>query len=195
MLLCFPGFDIEKFAAVISIATPVVLLIWFYYSQRQRFAKNYFDEINGIYAGYTDPISIVPDKRGLNAGIIMNIVGTDENGYSKGEFDFAETKTDITSNYISDTTIRDGMHTFIGKLNFELFKDKTRHPFKAEQNRIYIGKLYIVDRLDFQFEITSIETYLQAEYDIIHYREMKVMKFTLNKIIKMDSSQLRRLSH
>lgn len=188
--MCDPNFGIEKLSVIVSIATPIVLLIWFYYSQRQRFSKHYYEEINGIYAGYTDPISKIEDKKGLNAGIIMNISGTDENGYFKGEFDFAETKTNITNYQVSEITIRDGIHTFMGKLNFEIYLNKDRHPFKPEQNRTYFGKLYIVDRLDFQIETTNIETYLTAEYDIEHYREMKIMKFTLNKIYKKDSPEL-----
>ena len=190
MLSCFPNFDVETISAVVSIATPIILLMWFYHSQRQSFSKHYLEEIDGIYAGYTQPISKIEDKKGLNAGIIMNIIGTDENGYFKGEFDFAETKTTIINHRVSDDKIRDGIHTFIGKLNFELYLDKDRHPFKLRQNRIYYGKLYIVDRLDFQIELTNIETYLNAEYDIIHYREMKVMKFTLSKLIKDDRPEL-----
>jgi hypothetical protein len=187
MLLCIQSWTLEQISAAISIATPFILLFWFYYSQRHALSKSYFDQVDGIYAGFTEPISKIEDKKGLNAGIIMNIRDTDDKGYFKGEFDFGETRTDITDdNRISFTNFRDGIHTFLGKLDFEIFRDKTRHPFRPEENRTYKGTLYIVDRLDFAFEDYKIDTYLRAEYDILHYREMQTLKFTLRKLHKDD---------
>lgn len=190
MILCFQSWTLEDISSAISIATPIILLFWFYYSQRQTLSKNYFDQIDGIYAGYTKPISKLDDMKGLESGIIMNIRDTDDKGYFKGEFDFGETKTEIENNRIYFRNIRDGVHTFLGKMDFEIYRDKTRHPFKPEENRIYKGTLYIVDRLDFAFEDYKIDTYLRAEYDILHYREMQTLKFKLKKLHKTGEPQL-----
>jgi hypothetical protein len=190
MLLCVTIITLDQISDIISIATPIILFIWFYYSQKQTLSKNYFDQIDGIYAGFTEPISKIEDKRGVYSGIIMNIRDTDDKGYFKGEFDFGETKTDIVNDQLEFRNLRDGIHTFIGKLNFKFYKDKTRHPFKPSENRIYKGTLYIVDRLDFSFNDYKIETYLSAEYDIIHYREMQALVFTLKKIHKSDGRDL-----
>jgi hypothetical protein len=190
MISCLQNWTLENISAAISIATPVMLLIWFYYSQKQTLSKSYFDQIDGLYAGFTDPISKLEDIKGLYSGIIMNIRDTDDKGYFKGEFDFAESKTDIVSDRISGRKVRDGIHTFLGKLNFELYRNKSRHPFRPEENRTYKGTLYIVDRLDFAFDDYKIETYLSAEYDIVHYREMQTLKFTLKKTHKPENPEL-----
>ncbi len=190
MILCFQSWTLEDFSSAISIATPIILLFWFYYSQRQTLSKNYFDQVDGIYAGFTEPISKLDDKKGLNSGIIMNIRDTDDKGYFKGEFDFGETKTEIENDRLFFKNVRDGVHTFLGKLDFEIYRDKARHPFKPEENRIYKGTLYIVDRLDFAFEDYKIDTYLRAEYDILHYREMQTLKFTLKKRHKEGEPEL-----
>ncbi len=125
MILFVTNWTIEQLSAVISIATPIILLVWFYYSQRQALSKNYYQEINGIYAGFTEPVSKTQDKKGINSGIIMHIRDTDEKGFFKGEFDFAETKTEIENDRLIFTKLRDGTHTFLGKLDFELYKNKT----------------------------------------------------------------------
>lgn len=181
---------LEDISNLISIATPFILLIWFYYSQRQTLSKDYFSELNGIYAGFTEPISKVEDKKGLHAGIILNIRETDDKGYFKGQFDFAETITETSGNRVGFRKIRHGIHTFIGKMEFEVHRDKIRHPFKPDQNRTYKGKLYIVDRLDFLFENYKIEDYLSAEYDIKHYREMGTFVFTISKVHRQDRHDL-----
>lgn len=187
MLLYIQDWRLEQISALISIGTPIILLFWFYYSQREILSKSYFEQVDGIYAGFTEPISKVSNVKGFHAGIIMNIRDTDDKGYFKGELDYAETKADITNNdRVIFTKYRDGTHTFLGKLNFEIFRNKARHPFRPEENRIYKGSLYIVDRLDFAFEDYEIDTYLRAEYDIIHYREMQTIKFTLKKLHKGD---------
>lgn len=188
MLLCFQLWTLEQFSAAISIATPFILLMWFYYSQKQSLSKNYFDQVDGIYAGFTTPISKLEDMKGVSAGIIMNIRDTDDNGYIKGEFDFGEIQTIIENDKLIFRSLRAGIHTFLGKLDFKIYKNKTRHPFRPEENRIYRGKLYIVDRLDFSFENYKIDTYLRAEYDIVHYREMQTMKFSLKKKYKNEGA-------
>jgi hypothetical protein len=190
MLSFIQGWTLGDISDAISIATPIILFFWFYYSQRQILSKSYFDQVDGIYAGFTEPISKVEDKKGLYSGIIMNIRDTDDNGYFKGEFDFGETKTDVENNRLLFRNLRDGVHTFLGKLNFEIYRNKVRHPFRPEENRTYNGTLYIVDRLDFAFDDYKIETYLRAEYDILHYREMQTMKFTLRKRHKTGEPEL-----
>lgn len=107
----------------------------------------------------------------------MNIRETDDKGYFKGEFDFAETFTETAGNKVGFRNIRDGIFTFMGEMKFEIYIDKKRHLFKSKENRVYKGKLYIVDRLDFQFENYSFEDYLSAEYEIKHYRESRSLNF------------------
>jgi len=162
----------------------MILLIWFYYSQKQILSKNYYREINGIYAGFTKPIYKSLNDSGVNSGIIMNIRDIDNQGYFKGEFDFGETEIKNQDNRVVYNNKIDGIHTFFGELRYKINRDKKRHPFKPKENRIYSGKLYIVDRLDFQFEKYKIEDYLSAEYSIIHYREMQTIIFTLIKKYK-----------
>jgi len=191
MFLCHTGWTLEQISAAVSIGTPIILLLWFYYSQRRALSKSYFDNVPGIYGGFTEPISDQSKEDGrIYSGIIMNIRDIDDKGYFKGEFDFAETTTDLVGNRIEYRKLIDGVYQFYGKFDFELFLNKTRHPFKPEQNRTYVGKLYLVDRLDFDFGNYEIETYLKAEFDIVHYREMQTLKFSFSKVYKKDAPKL-----
>jgi hypothetical protein len=191
MLLCFVGWALENTSAVISIGTPIILLIWFYYSQRRTLSKSYFENIPGIYGGFTNPISDqTKEEKRIYAGIIMNIRDIDDKGYFKGEFDFAETTTDLKDNRIFYRKLKDGVFQFYGKFNFKIYLNKTRHPFKPEENRVYKGKLYLVERLDFNFDNYKINNYLKAEFEIWHYREMQTLKFTFNKAYKNDGFDL-----
>jgi hypothetical protein len=47
---------LEDISNVISILTPVILLIRFYYSQRSTLSKDYFNGLTGIYAGFHDAV-------------------------------------------------------------------------------------------------------------------------------------------
>jgi hypothetical protein len=190
MISCIQCITIEQISEAISIATPIILLIWFYYSQKQTLSKNYFDTIDGIYAGYTEPANRNDKRKGINAGIIMNIRDTDDKGFFKGELDFAELEQKMVGNTVESNNLSEGIFTFIGKIDFEIYIDKSRHPFKPKENRIYKGTLYFVDRLDFVFESYNIETYLSAEYDIVHYREMQTLKFTLKKTYRPEFARL-----
>lgn len=190
MILCISGWTLEQVSATISIATPVILLIWFYYSQKQILSKNYYNEIDGIYAGFTDAIGNPHHNGRIYGGIIMNVRDIDNKGFFKGEFDFGETEMTTQNEIPIAINLKDGIFTFLGKLNYQFYLNKTRHPFKPKENRTYIGKLYIVDRLDFSFGGYKIEDYLSAEYKIIHYREMQTMKFTLSKVYKNDRPEL-----
>jgi hypothetical protein len=172
---------VEKISALISIITPLILLFWFYYTQRQTLSKFYFDEINGLYAGFTKPISASEDGGKVNSGIVMNIRDINNGGYFKGELDFSETTTRMEFNTVRFRLLSDRMQTFFGKMNYQIHLSKDRHPFKAEENRVYTGILYIVTRLDFLFEGNDFEKAILAEYDITHYREMGLMKFKLKQ--------------
>jgi len=172
---------LEQINIIISIATPVILIVWFYYSQKQTLARNYFSQIDGVYAGFTNPVSDNLDKDWLYAGIVMNITNTDNKGYFKGQFTFGETQLELNNNKPTMRQLHDGIHMFLGKLDFQLYIDQSRHPFKPRENRTYTGTLYIIDRFDFPFEVYTIESFLSAEYVIKHYREMQTLVFTLKK--------------
>ncbi len=182
IIFCLPHWSIEKLSAIFGIATPIILLFWFLYTQRQTLSKRYFSKINGVYAGFTKQITNAEDNN-VNSGIILNIRDTDDNGFFKGELDFKEVRNQ------SDVLLS-GLYTFLGKLDFDLYMDKKRHPFKPSENRIYRGRLYIVDRLDFLFDQYKIENYLSAEYDIVYYREMETLKFSLRKNYKESKISL-----
>ncbi|HYV91547.1 MAG TPA: hypothetical protein VE978_07185 [Chitinophagales bacterium] len=175
---------------IISIFTPIILFVWFCYSQNQFFSKSYYDEITGIYAGYTEPTIEPSEGKGVHSGIIMNILDVNNKGYFIGQFDFAEIERSRNGNQINTRRLIDGTHRFLGKLNYKFYKNKSRHPFIAKKNRTYIGTLYIVDRFDFLFEKYEMETYTSAEYKIIHYREMRTMQFTLIKNYRKDNPKL-----
>ena len=185
-LNCIP-LSLDEVANAISIATPFILLIWFFYSRKETYSGIYYSELKGIYAGYTYSIVSAKGTYGLDCGIIMNIRNSDENGFFKGELDYAETIHDRNFQFINKV---DGVYTFLGKLNYEYYRDKNRHPYKPSENRVYTGILYIVDRRDFNFENFDIETYTRAEYLITHYREMQVLKFELKKIYNKDLAKL-----
>ncbi len=68
MIICIFIVEFEKIGILISILTPMILLIWFYYSQKQTLSKNYYREINGIYAGFTKPIHKPLNNTGVNSG-------------------------------------------------------------------------------------------------------------------------------
>jgi len=172
--------SLDDISNIIGVSTPFILLVWFYYSQKRLWSTSYFDTIDGIYAAYTAP-TITADGKFVKAGVIFNIRDTDDSGYFKGELDYAELKHwTINGEYHCEKVI-EAHYTFLGQFEFELYADKTRHPFRPKENRTYSGTLTIVDRLDFQFEDYKIEDYVSAEYDIVHYREMQTMKFTLIK--------------
>lgn len=182
MISCLSNWSIEQLSDIFSIATPIILLIWFVYSQRQTLSKKYFSRINGTYAGFTRQNTKNDDNK-VTSGIILKIRDTDDNGFFKGELNFKEVKNKLE-------TLAEAHFTFLGKLEFDLRIEKARHPFKPKENRIYKGKLYIIDRFDFLFEEYKIEDYLSAEYDVVHYREMEVLSFILTKNYKETTRNL-----
>lgn len=190
MNFCGQSFGLSEWSDLISILTPFILLIWFYYSQRQTLSKNYFDEIGGIYAGFTEP-TVTPIHNGkVHSGIIMNIRDVDSKGFFKGDFDYAETESFSVNQKHLFRTITDGVYSFFGDMEFELYRDKKRHPFKVKENRSYKGSLYVVDRMDFQIDNFKLEDYIIAEYRILHYREMETIKFTLKKTYRTGAQKL-----
>lgn len=167
----------EQISTALSIATPVILLLWFYYSRRLALSKSYFTQIEGLYAGFTETVTKLSDSKRVYSGIIMNILDADEKGYFRGEFEFTERKIEAVDNMVSSSIVYEGLYSFWGKIDFKLYRSKCRNPLRPDENRIYKGKFYIVERLDFDFKIHKLETYLRAEYDIVHYREMQTIEF------------------
>lgn len=184
-------FTLENVSNIISIATPIILLAWFYYSQRQTFSQNYFNEVGGIYSGFTEPISQPEHGGRIYGGIILNIREIDGKGFFKGDFDFAESEL-YTEGGVTpkDVMRREGIHSFMGKLDFQLYRNRARHPYDPKANRKYKGRLYIVGRLDFNVEHQSLDMFLIAEYEIIHLREMGVLQFRHLKTHKTDAPAL-----
>jgi len=160
----------------ISILTPFVLLVWFYYSQKHILSKNYYEEINGIYAGFSNPIQKSEHNGKIYAGMILNTCDIDSKGFIKGEINYGE--REYWNQGANNQRLHDSIFSFWGQLNHKIYFDRKRHPFKPNKNRIYYGKLYIVSNINFQFDNFKIEDYLLAEYKIIHYRELQSMKFT-----------------
>lgn len=170
---------IEHWSLIVGIFTPIVLLWWFFYLQKQ----SYYEELLGIFAGYTDPsnrIDVVKDGT-VNSGLIMNFRDV-TNGFYRGEFDFRENLRIMYEEHF----LSDGVDSFYCKMNYKIYLIKSRNPLKPEENRIYRGTLYIVQRLDIDFENKKIGEFLVAEYDVKHFREMRVLKFTLKKIQKEE---------
>lgn len=189
-MTCNTTIDPGEISALISIITPFVLILWFYYSQRQILSGKYFTEITGIYAGFTISEALPNNNGQISAGIIMNIRNVDSKGFFKGDFDYAETESYTQDVHHKFGSISDGVYSFFGDLEFEIYKSKKRNPFKLTENRCYSGNLYIVDRMDFQIENYKLEDYLIAEYSVVHYREMETIKFKLKKVYKKVSQTL-----
>lgn len=181
---------LEHISQLFSLTTPIILFVWFCYTQYQRYLASYCKEIEGVYAGFVSSSRNLPDIKGLKSGIIMNIRDVDNKGFFKGDIDYGEVKLSFQNMIPVNKPMSAGTHTFLGKLNYQFYRDKIRHPLKPEENRIYKGKLYIITRFDFPFEIIKMEEYLHAVYDITHYREMKVLTFNLDKSIKEMGQKL-----
>jgi hypothetical protein len=184
MLMRVDSISLEDLSNLISIITPVILLVWFYYTQRQSLSKIYFEEISGIYAGFTEPVSSKAEQERLGkiyAGMVMNIREVNTNGYFKGELDFSERTNFVENDIPKSKMLRDAMHIFYGNMKYGFQWDKKRNPFKLEENRTYLGTLYIMTRLDILTEGNNLQKYVQAEYAITHYREMEIMKLELKK--------------
>lgn len=180
MLLHYHGiYWLELASQIFGLFTPIILLVWFCYSQYINYLKTYCKEIEGTYAGFVNSSRNLTDTKGLNAGIIMHVKDVNDKGFFKGEFEYGETLLTFKNNIPTKLPVSTGIHFFLGKLDYRFYLDKIRHPLKSKENRVYKGKLYVITRFDFPFETIEIEEYLHAVYNVIHYREMKILKFTL----------------
>jgi hypothetical protein len=158
----------ERTAQIFEIVTPIVLFIWFLVLRRQKF----FEEFLGIYSGFM-PFDQSDVRGPIEGGIILNVADISSSGYFRGEADFRRNYA-ITGDFVSD-----GIFSCYGKMSYGLSFRFRRNPLKAKENRTYFGKLYIVDRLDIDYKNQSIDSFLQAEYNILYLREMKVLEFNL----------------
>jgi hypothetical protein len=182
--MLYTQITLEQTSNVISIITPIVVLIWFYYSRKQILSKDYYSEIKGIYAGYTEPFRMTTNLENVHAGIIMNIRDADSSGNFRGEFEFREKLYVAENSKLISKNVTGASYSFIGKMNYSLHFDKKRNPFRPKENRTYLGKLYIIERLDISFQDYKMEKYYVAEYKIIHFREMQSLKFEFKKDYK-----------
>jgi hypothetical protein len=180
-------FTLENVANLISIITPLILLVWFYYTLKQSLSKNLYNELRGIFAGFIRPSFHGKDGDMVHAGMILNIRDVDHKGYFKGQFDMRESVSSVKDSVVSVRVVSDGLYSFLGDIKFELFRDIKRHPFNVKENRIYSGKLYIIDRLDFNLERFDMKDYVRAEYSIRYLREMEVLELTLDKVHRKGS--------
>jgi hypothetical protein len=182
MELCGQTFKLEDLSNLISIVTPVILFIWFYYAQKQSLSKDYFEEIEGIYAGFTTPIATPNNGGRMYSGVIMNIRSVDNKGFYKGEFDFAETESCTINGQHIFNQLNDGVYSFFGESRFKLHIDKKRHPFRTKENRTYKGNLFVVVHLSLPLDDTKLDEVIIAEYDVIHFRERESLKLTRKKV-------------
>jgi len=170
---------------IFSIITPCFLFFWFLYSQIQLYIKNYCKEISGVYAGFVNQDEDTTEGSKLQRAIKMSIRNINDKGYFLGDLEYGEKELKLANNIEEFFDFSwNGIFSFVGKLDYKFYWNKTRHPLDLSENRKYIGKLFIFSRLDLPFEISKMDLFLDAEYDAFHYREMKVLKFSLKKRYK-----------
>jgi len=175
-------------ANTVSIGTPVILLIWFLVTSKRQLSDQYFNELPGYYGGFTKPLD--PEFKVNEGGVLLRILNIDANGYFQREFDFGEHRATVTpDNRLFFEQLRDGIYTCMGKMDHHIYRSKVRNPMDAAQNRTYTGKFFVVDRLDIDFRSYNIQQYIQMEYDITHFREMKTLELKLVKVHR-EISQL-----
>lgn len=190
MELCEQIFGLEDWSNLVSIVTPVILLFWFYYSQKQNLSKDYLKEVEGIYAGFTKPIATPNNGGQMYSGVIMNIRSVDNKGFFKGDFDFAETESCTINGQHRFNQLNDGVYSFFGDTRFRIHFNKKRHPFKTKENRTYKGRFFVVAHMSFPLDNTKFEDYLIAEYDVLHFRERESIKLTIKKVYGKGSQTL-----
>ena len=116
-----------------------------------------------------------PTRTLIYAVAILSIKSINSDGFFIGEFDYGERDRERED---GPPQIVDSLNTFYGKIDYKVSFKHGVHPLKPETNRTYKGKLYVVDRLDIPFKISTIETFKTHEFDVIHYREMGVLELT-----------------
>ncbi|HUZ57328.1 MAG TPA: hypothetical protein VMU83_00930 [Hanamia sp.] len=80
-----------------------------------------------------------------------------------------------------------GILQFYGRIPYKFYFNKNRNPFLRDQNSKYKGKVYIVDRFDFEKDL-MIEEFKTMEYDVIYYRERNSLWFNNQKILRENSN-------
>ena len=109
---------LSDWSNIISILTPIILLIWFYYSQIESLSKSYYSQIVGTYSDFSEPVAISSsDKSTAYAGFIMDIFEIDNNGYFRGELIYGETESTMTgiTGKVAAT------FQFYGQLNYKFY--------------------------------------------------------------------------
>lgn len=169
----FSADDISLAANWASVITTVVVFLWFLLTQWQQRSTNLYTDFIGKYAGYT--LTVLNKALGCEAGMILKINKIDTKGYFFGELHFGEVNKQTMEQY------HDSMQTFYGRLDYRLPVPRRRHPFTYSKNHRYLGKLWIVDRLDFHLSEDSIEKYVSEEFDLIFFRELGVIRLNFVK--------------
>jgi hypothetical protein len=137
---CLSAFSLSDLNDIIGISTPIILLLWFYFSQHLKLSDKYHSEIIGKYAGFTETVNPELEKKEsgkIYSGILMKILDIDTNGYFKGEFKYGENLSVSGNRTVEFRQIMDGIYTFLGKIDFEIYLPKNRHPYKTSDNRQY----------------------------------------------------------
>jgi len=178
IIKCVLETSVQDWSAVISIGTPIILLIWFFHSQKQILSKSYYDEVKGVYAGFVES-TFFPKYNGIiYSGIIMELTDINGQGYFKGEARFGARESCFKDGMPTQDLIHTGIYFFHGKLIHRIKLKRNRNPFVANKNRKYIAKFYFVEQLEATTDIDNYEKLISAEYKIEHFREMQVLKFS-----------------
>lgn len=175
---------LSDWSNLITIITPAILLIWFYYSQRLILSNNYYSKIVGKYSGFCEPS--VAEKTPTSypyAGAILDVTQIDANGYFMGQIIYGE----IESSQFGDKGRVAAVLQVYGRIPYQFYFKKHRNPFLRKDNSKYKGKLYIVDRFDFEKD-QQIENFKTMEYDVIYYRERNSLWFNNQKILRDNSN-------
>lgn len=165
---------------LLGIITPLILLVWFYYSQIHLLSKNYYSNFIGTYSGFSDAL-VIMKMPGMTpyAGFIMDIKQVDSYGYFMGEMIYGEVES--AQKGISGKVA--AIFQFYGKIPYKFYFKKNINPFIIEANSKYFGKIYIVDRFDFE-RSRKIEDYRSFEYDVTYYREKNSFFFHDQKVFR-----------
>ena len=142
--------SLSDWSNLATIINPFILLVWFYYSQIHLLSSNYYSKIVGTYSGFCEPsIAQKTPNSHPYAGMIMDITQIDANGYFMGQIIYGEVES-------SQTGVKGkvaGILQFYGPIPHKFYFNKNRNPFLRDQNSKYKGKVYIVDRFDFEKDL------------------------------------------
>lgn len=176
-----------------GVLTGIVLILWFFYSRRNTKRKEYFDLIDGSYSNYTPP-TFAPEYNGtMYAGMIMRIREANNDGYFFADMHYKECESATVGGHWAMRLKSEGIFFFKGRLNYRSQTPrffKYRDPFKVEDNRTYLGEMFMVDRLDFDIQNQNLDQYVRAIYKLIHYRDLNVIKLEFQKQIQEEQFKL-----